>query len=83
MRPIFIMVKCELGRAYDTAEHAVDEIEEVSEIYSISGQFDLMVKCYLPEDMDVGRFVNSRIHALPHIKDTMTLITFNAFAGKS
>jgi len=45
MRPIFIMVKCELGRAYDTAEHAVDEIEEVSEIYSISGQFDLMIKC--------------------------------------
>ena len=28
MRPIFIMVKCELGHAYDTAEHAVDEIEE-------------------------------------------------------
>ncbi len=81
MRPIFVMVKCELGRAYEVAERAVDAIEEVSEIYSISGAFDLMMKCYLPGDADVGRFVNTKIHALPHIRDTQTLITFNAFGA--
>jgi DNA-binding Lrp family transcriptional regulator len=79
MRPIFIMVKCDLGKAYEVAERAVDAIEEISEIYSISGAFDLMLKCYLPPEMDVGRFVNTQIHALPHIRDTQTLITFNAF----
>jgi DNA-binding Lrp family transcriptional regulator len=79
MRAIFVMVKCELGKAYDVAAEAVDTIEEVSEVYSTSGQYDLLVKCYLPTDMDVGRFVTGRLQTLPNVKDTYTIITFNAF----
>ncbi len=79
MRPIFVMMKCELGKAYDVAASAVDTIEQVSEVYSISGQYDLLIKCYLTEDMDVGRFVTGRLQTLPGVKDTYTLITFNAF----
>ena len=79
MRPIFIMVKCEPGAAYDVAANALDTIEQVSEVYSISGQYDLLVKCNLPSEMDVGRFVTSQIQMLKHVKDTQTIITFNAF----
>ncbi|HET8728267.1 MAG TPA: Lrp/AsnC ligand binding domain-containing protein [Alphaproteobacteria bacterium] len=79
MRAIFVMMKCELGKAYDVAAEAVDTIEEVSEVYSTSGQYDLLVKCYLPNDVDIGRFVTGRLQTLPHVKDTYTLITFNAF----
>ncbi len=79
MRPIFIMVKCAPGTAYDVAANALDTIEQVGEVYSISGQYDLLVKCNLPTDMDVGRFVTSQIQTLPHVKDTQTIITFNAF----
>lgn len=79
MRAIFVMMKCELGKAYDVAAEAVDTIEEVSEVYSTSGQYDLLVKCYLPNEVDIGRFVTSRLQTLPHVKDTYTLITFNAF----
>ena len=78
MQTIFIMVKCELGRAYEVAEAAM-ETEQVSEVYSISGQYDLHFKCYLPDDMDIGRFVMG-IQKLPGVKDTFTLITFKAFA---
>lgn len=79
MRPIFIMVKCAPGTAYDVAANALDTIEQVGEVYSISGQYDLLVKCNLPTDMDVGRFVTSQIQTLPHVKDTQTIIAFNAF----
>jgi len=79
MTAIFVLVKCELGTAYDVAADAVDRIEEVSEVYSISGPYDLMIKCYLKPDTDVGRFVTSRLQKLDHIKDTQTIITFNAF----
>lgn len=79
MRAIFVMMKCELGKAYDVAAEAVDRIEQVSEVYSISGQYDLLIKCYLPNDLDVGRFVTGELQTLPHVKDTYTLITFNAF----
>ena len=79
MQAIFIMVKCELGKAYDVAAEIVDKIEQVSEVYSISGQYDLLVKCYLSRDQDVGHFVTGVVQLVPHIKDTQTIITFNAF----
>ncbi|MDF3074210.1 MAG: AsnC family transcriptional regulator [Alphaproteobacteria bacterium] len=79
MQTIFIMVKCELGKAYDVADQAVQAVEHVSEVYSTSGQYDLLMKCYLPDDMDIGHFVTSQIQTLSGIKDTFTLITFKAF----
>ncbi len=79
MQTIFIMVKCEPGRAYDVAKNAVDEIEEIAELHSISGQFDLMVKCYLPTDRDIGQFVVGRLQTLSGVKDTFTVLTFKAF----
>jgi len=72
------MVKCELGRAYDVADAAVG-LEQVSEVYSTSGQYDLLMKCYLPDTTDIGHFVTSRIQTLAGVKDTFTLITFKAF----
>ncbi|WP_169569239.1 Lrp/AsnC ligand binding domain-containing protein [Sneathiella limimaris] len=80
MQTIFILVKCELGKAYVVANEAVENVEKVSEVYSISGKYDLMMKCYLSEDQDIGHFVNEQIQTLPHIKDTFTMITFKAFA---
>jgi DNA-binding Lrp family transcriptional regulator len=79
MRPIFILVKCEPGTAYEVAANALDTVEQVGEVYSISGVYDLLVKCNLPTEMDVGRFVTGQIQTLPNVKDTQTIITFNAF----
>jgi DNA-binding Lrp family transcriptional regulator len=80
MQTIFVMVKCELGQSYKVAAEAVELVEQVSEIYSISGQFDLMAKCYLADDQDIGRFVTEKLQMLAGIKDTFTLITFKAFS---
>lgn len=79
MQTIFVMVKCDLGRAYDVADQAVD-IERVSEVHSISGQYDLMLKCYLDDGQDIGQFVVDTLQVIPGIKDTFTLIAFKAFA---
>ena len=79
MQPIFIQVKCERGQAYKVAEKAVELIEQVSEVYSTSGQYDLLLKCYLEDRQDVGHFVTERIQTLPGVKDTFTMITFKAF----
>ncbi len=69
----------ELGKTYDVASDLVGDVEQVSEVHSISGQYDLLVKCYLPEDMDIGHFVASQIQRIPGIRDTFTLIAFKAF----
>lgn len=78
MQTIFVQVKCELGRAYQVADEAV-ELEQVSEVHSISGQYDLMLKCYLDDDQDLGQFVVETIQTLPGVKDTFTIIAFKAF----
>jgi DNA-binding Lrp family transcriptional regulator len=79
LKTIFVMVKCELGQAYKVADEAVENIEQVSEVHSTSGQYDLLMKCYLSDDQDIGRFVTDHIQTLPGIKDTFTLIAFKAF----
>jgi DNA-binding Lrp family transcriptional regulator len=79
MQTIFVMVKCELGKAYEVAEEALS-VEHVSEVYSTSGQYDLMMKCYLDEQTDIGHFVTSKIQTLVDVKDTFTIITFKAFS---
>ncbi len=80
MQTIFVMVKCELGRSYDVAGEAVENVEQVSEVHSTSGQYDLLMKCYLPEGEDIGHFVVSRLQTIPGVRDTFTLITFKAFS---
>ena len=79
MQTIFIMVKCDLGKTYDVANDLVLTVEQDSEVHSISGQYDLLVKCYLTQEADIGHFVASQIQRVAGIKDTFTLIAFKAF----
>jgi len=79
MQTIFVMMKCELGRAYEVADEAVS-VAQVSEVYSTSGRYDLLMKCYLDENTDIGHFVTSKIQTLAGVKKTFTLITFKAFS---
>jgi DNA-binding Lrp family transcriptional regulator len=79
VKTIFVMVKCDLGQAYKVADEAVEKIEQVSEVQSTSGQYDLLMKCYLADDRDIGHFVTETIQTLPGVKDTFTLIAFKAF----
>jgi DNA-binding Lrp family transcriptional regulator len=78
VQTIFVLIKAELGRAYDVADRAV-ETEQVSEVHSISGQYDLMLKCFLDDGADIGHFVTETIQTLPGVKDTFTMIAFKAF----
>jgi len=80
MKTLFVMVKCDLGRSYKVAEEAVETIEQVSEVHSVSGQYDLLIKCYLPDDMDVGHFIVERLQKLPGIKETYTITAYKAFS---
>ena len=81
MRAIFVQIKTEMGQAYRVARQAADSIQEMSELFSTSGQYDLLGKFYLDADQDIGLFVTEKIQTLPGVKDTYTLIAFNAFGG--
>eukprot|EP01037_Dinobryon_pediforme_P020500 gene20500-21142_t len=78
MKPFFVLIKCQLGKSYDVAT-ALADAEIASEIYSIAGDYDLIAKFYVSADADIGHFVNDKVHKIPGIQDTKTLITFKAF----
>ena len=80
MQTIFVMVKCDLGQAYRVADAAVQTVEQVSEVHSTSGEYDLLVKCYLADETDIGHFVTERLQTLAGVKDTFTIIAFKAFS---
>ena len=75
------MIKCEMGQSYRVAQLAADTIEELSELHSTSGQYDLLGKFYLEPEQDTGLFVTEKLQTIAGVKDTYTLITFNAFVG--
>ena len=78
MKPFFVQIKTELGRAYEVATAIVDA-EIASEVYSTAGEWDLLVKFYLQEGEDVGHFISEKLHAVGGIRDTCTIITYRAF----
>lgn len=78
MRAFFVQIKCELGKAYDVAT-AIADSEVASEIYSTAGGYDLLVKFYLDEKDDVGRFIAQKIQSVKGVRDTYTIVTFKAF----
>jgi DNA-binding Lrp family transcriptional regulator len=78
MHCFFVHFKCQLGRAYDVA-NALADTELASEIYSTSGDYDLLAKFYVEADVDIGRFVNANLHGIEGIERTLTTLTFKAF----
>ena len=78
MKPIFVQLRCKPGKTYEVAD-AIYKTELVSELYSTSGDWDLLAKIYLPESEEIGRFVNEKIACIPGIERSLTTMTFAAF----
>ncbi|MBN2905697.1 MAG: Lrp/AsnC ligand binding domain-containing protein [Rhodobacteraceae bacterium] len=75
---VFVQLRCRPGKTYEVAEEIV--LREIhSELYSTSGEYDLLLKLYIPEDEDVGKFINDHLLDIPNIDRSLTTLTFKAF----
>lgn len=74
------MIKTQPGHMTEVANR-VAEVESFSEAYSITGQYDLLVKLYVEEVDRIGRVIEQQIHPIPHIRETFTILTFEAFGA--
>jgi len=81
MRAVFVMVKTEPGHGTEVANKIAD-IESFSEAYSITGQYDLLVKLYVEEIDTLGRLIERDLHSIPHVRETFTILTFEAFGAR-
>ncbi|MDF3607237.1 Lrp/AsnC ligand binding domain-containing protein [Paracoccus sp. DMF-8] len=78
MRPVFVQIRCIPGRTYEVAD-AIYDREIVSELYSTSGDYDLLAKVYVPEDKDIGHYLSENLFDIDGISRTLTTMTFKAF----
>ena len=75
---VFVQIRCKPGTTYEVAEEiALREIH--SELFSTSGEFDLLMKLYIPENEDIGKYINENVRNIAGIERTLTTLTFKAF----
>ena len=48
-------------------------------MYSVVGEYDLLAKVYVENFDDLAEVVNDRIQRVKHVRETRTIITFNAY----
>ena len=75
---VFVQFRCTPGQTYKVAD-AIYDREVVSELYSTSGEYDLIAKVYIPDGEDTGHYLSSRLFDIPGIQRTLTTMTFKAF----
>ncbi|EEX89762.1 AsnC family transcriptional regulator [Brucella ceti M644/93/1] len=78
MKPVFLQLQCAPGKTYEVAD-TLFQREIVSELYSTSGEFDLLAKIYIVENEDIGKFINENVLDIPNIVRSLTTLTFTAF----
>jgi len=78
LRAVFVQLQCQPGRTYEVAD-ALFEREVVSELYSTSGEYDLLMKIYIEDGTDIGKFINDNVADVPGIVRSLTTLTFKAF----
>ncbi|MDA9989230.1 Lrp/AsnC ligand binding domain-containing protein [Paracoccaceae bacterium] len=75
---VFVQLRCKPGTTYEVANRIVLR-EMHSELYSTSGNFDLLLKVYVGDDEDIGKYINEKLLDIEGIERSLTTLTFNAF----
>ncbi|MBK8439159.1 MAG: Lrp/AsnC ligand binding domain-containing protein [Rhodobacter sp.] len=78
MALVFVQFRCTPGKTYDVANE-IWAREVVSELYSTSGEYDLIAKVYIPDGEDVGHYLSSKLFDIAGIVKTLTTMTYRAF----
>ena len=74
MQCVFVQIRCKPGKTYEVAREIYLR-EIVSELYSTSGDFDLLAKIYVPQGDDIGVFINEGLLDIPNIDRSLTTLT--------
>ena len=72
---VFVQLRCKPGTTYDVANEIV--LREIhSELYSTSGDFDLLLKVYVNESEDIGKYINEKLLDIQGIERPPTTPNF-------
>ena len=74
-----VLAVCDIHRIPETAQQIAD-LPEVSEVYSVSGDFDLVIMVRVRQHEDLARVVTDGIAKIEGVQRTQTLVAFQVFS---
>jgi DNA-binding Lrp family transcriptional regulator len=74
-----VFVKADVARIPEVAE-TLAALEGVSEVYSVTGQIDLIVLVRVRSHDEIADVVADRVNKVPGVTDTETHIAFRAYS---
>ena len=74
-----VLATCDIHNVPETAQ-AIADIPEVSEVYSVAGDYDLVIMVRVREHDDLARVVTEGIAKVAGIERTQTLVAFKVYS---
>ena len=74
MVDMYVLIVCDLGRTEEITSE-LQEMDKITEVYMISGAYDIIVKMSGPSPKDLEH-VYSKIRNVRGIKTTITLVGY-------
>ena len=74
-----VLAVCDVHAIPETAQ-AIADLPEVSEVYSVSGDYDLVIMVRVREHEELARVVTHEIAKVPGVQRTQTLVAFKVFS---
>jgi len=74
-----VFVQADVARIPEVAEQ-IAALDGVSEVYSVTGQIDLIAMVRVREHAQVAAVVSDKLNKIPGVLDTETHIAFRAYS---
>jgi DNA-binding Lrp family transcriptional regulator len=74
-----VLVACEIDEIPEAAQ-AIADIDGVSEVYSVAGEFDLVAIVRVPTHEDLARVIPQGLAKVAGVDRTETLIAFQVYS---
>ena len=74
-----VLINAQRGQVNETAQSLL-EIDGVAEVYSVTGEYDLVAMLRLQQYEDLADVVTNRMMQLPGILKTHTLMAFQCYS---
>ena len=75
MKVAFVLINVESGKVGEVIEE-LKRINEVTEVYSIAGEYDIIIKISFSDVKKLGEIIPGKIQKISGIEKTNTLLTF-------
>ncbi|MDP9068226.1 MAG: Lrp/AsnC ligand binding domain-containing protein [Actinomycetota bacterium] len=74
-----VLAVCDIHQIPETAQQIAD-LQDVSEVYSVAGDYDLVIMVRVRNHDDLAQVVSEQIAKVPGVIRTQTLVAFKVYS---